>query len=181
MLDRGFVYILPSVNDASGLNQSPRIVQNHSAKFGGQLSVQPERRRNRGGHDKDSTPARDAFHHHLDEGEMRPEWLLLLTTTAQEYGPSHHGKARHEPRRVDNTHRKTMDRAPRPGSADRLPDRNSPSRRQRMPPETYDWRANSDRKRRDHRSASAQSLISQQLRFWREAAERLFAQSCSGW
>src|SRR5205823_10990473 len=145
--------------------------QNHSAKFGGQLPVQPERRRNRGGHDKDSTPARDAFHHHLDEGEMRPEWLLLLRPTAQEYGQAQRSKARHEPRRVDNTHRKTMDRAPRPGSADRLPDRNSPSRRQRMPPETYEWRANRDRKRRDRRSASAQSPISQQLRFWREAAE----------
>src|SRR6266699_6963763 len=94
--------------------------------------------------------------------------------TAQEYGQVQRSKARHEPRRVDNTLGKTMDRAPRPGSADRLPDRNSPSRRQRMLPETYDWRANRDRKRRDRRSASAQSPISQQLRFWREAAERLF-------
>src|SRR5439155_10666630 len=117
------------------------------------------------------TPARDAFHHHLDEGEMRPELLPLLRPTAQEYGQGQRSKARHEPRRVDNTHRKTMDRAPRPGSADRLPDRNSPSHRQRMPPETYDWRVNRDRKRRDRRSACARSPISQEPGFWREARD----------
>src|SRR5438034_11213960 len=103
MLARGFVWILPSVPDASGRNPSSRTAQNHSAKFGEQLAVQPERRRNRGGHDKDSTPARDAFHHHLDEGEMRPEWQLLLTPTAQEYGEVQRSSARNEPRRVDTT------------------------------------------------------------------------------
>src|SRR5260370_6237258 len=149
MLARGLVQILPSVPDASGRNPSSRIAQNHSAKFGEQLPVQPERRRNRGVHDKDSTPARNAFHHHLDEGETRREWLLLLTTTAQEYGPSHHGKARHEPRRVDNTHRKTMDHGPQPGSAGRLPAPNPPSRRQTtLSPKKCHWRANRDRRQR---------------------------------
>ena len=58
------------------------------AGSGGQLPVQPERRHNRGIRYKDAVLVQGVLRLHLDGCGMLPEWLLLLTPTAQEYGRS---------------------------------------------------------------------------------------------
>src|SRR5438552_11693424 len=113
---------------------------------GGQIPVQPEHRRNHRTPNKDSARARDAFHQHRDEGETPLEGLLRLTPGAQMYGPRQKNKARHERKRAGNKHRKTMDHARQPGSADRLPGA-FPLSRSSPPSEEYFWRARRDRTR----------------------------------
>src|SRR5678815_3526053 len=108
---RGFGWTLPSAPDASVRNPLSRIPQNHSAKFAGQFPVHPKQHHNGGVPNRNSLPARGAFHHHLDEGETPLEPPLPLAPGARVYGSSQGSKAGHEPRRVEGTHRKTMGRA----------------------------------------------------------------------
>src|SRR6266478_4771362 len=113
--------MLPSAPDAFGCNPLREISADRWAASGVQLPVQPERRHNRGIHYKDDMLARGVLRRHLDGCEMLPEWLLPLTLTAQEYGRSQRSKSGHETKRARNRLRETMDRAPQPRLADRLP------------------------------------------------------------
>src|SRR5207249_6324624 len=124
--------------------------------------VQPERPRNRGTHCKGDTLATSVLRRHLDGCEMLPEWLLPLPPTAREYGHSQRSKAGHDARRARNTLRKTTDRAPQPGLADRLPA--APNRRcwHAVFSLNY-WSANRVRKRRDRSSVCPQWVVSQPM------------------
>ena len=83
MTARDFEWTLPSAPDAFGCNPLLEGFAYRWAASGGQLPVQPERRRNRGIHYKGETLARGVLRRHLDGCGMLPEWLLLLAPTAQ--------------------------------------------------------------------------------------------------